>query len=42
MTALIADKGYLIEVLKKDTEQAREESQQTLESVKAAFGLNLL
>ncbi|WP_370577382.1 tryptophan--tRNA ligase [Photobacterium sp. BZF1] len=40
--ALIADKGYLIEVLKKGTEQAREESQQTLDKVKTAFGLNLI
>ncbi|MDV5169632.1 tryptophan--tRNA ligase [Photobacterium rosenbergii] len=40
--ALIADKGYLIEVLKKGTEQAKQESQQALDNVKAAFGLNLL
>ncbi|MBY5945145.1 tryptophan--tRNA ligase [Photobacterium rosenbergii] len=40
--ALIADKGYLIEVLKKGTGQAREESQQTLDKVKASFGLNLI
>lgn len=39
---LIADKGYLIEVLKKGTENAREESALTLDKIKAAFGLNLI
>lgn len=39
--ALIADKQYLIDVLKAGTEKAREESSQTLTQVKQAFGLNI-
>ncbi|AQS37969.1 hypothetical protein Sps_02817 [Shewanella psychrophila] len=37
----IDDKAQLIEILKQGTEQAQEESNRVLSSVKQAFGLNL-
>lgn len=37
--ALAKDPGYVLEVLKAGTEQARERTQKTLEDVRAALGL---
>ncbi|WP_318478163.1 tryptophan--tRNA ligase [Photobacterium leiognathi] len=37
----LSDKAYLVEVLKKGTERANQETQLVLQDVKGAFGLNL-